>query len=87
MMKNIENIIPEVDKLALYTWTDVANNELIRSIVINNIGNDDPQPCNYSTKFLNCLLLLNHFSPNNQAPPQHPPPNSPSSHHSSLSQA
>ena len=49
MMKDIEKLIPVVDKTgSFHTRTHMADNELIQSILINNIGNNDPQPCNYS---------------------------------------
>ena len=49
MLNDIQKIIPYVGKSgSFHTWTHVANNELILWILINNIGHDNPQPCNHS---------------------------------------
>ena len=64
----------------------VANIEVIWSILINNIGNDNPQPCNYLPELEDEILESPpppepHFF--QQPPPlRSPPPNSPSFHNS-----
>ena len=41
-------MIPKVDHtIYFHIWNNVDNNEIIWSILINNIGNDDPKLCNY----------------------------------------
>ena len=49
ILNNIKKIIPTVDKDGSFnTWAHIANNEIIWSLLINNLGKDDPQPCDYS---------------------------------------
>ena len=45
----IRIIIPSVDKNGAFkTWAHIARDEFLWSILVNNLGNDDPQPCNVS---------------------------------------
>ena len=49
---HIKKYISTVDKHGFFhTWAHIANHELVWSILINNIGIDDPQPCNYSPEW------------------------------------
>ena len=49
ILNNIRKIIPSVDKNGAFkTWAHIARDELLWSILVNNLGNDDPQPCNVS---------------------------------------
>ena len=41
----IRKIVPSVDKYGSFkTWAYIANNELSLSMLVNNLGKDDPQP-------------------------------------------
>ena len=67
MLNDIRKIIPEVDKSgSFHTCAHIANDELIWSILINNIGKDDPQPCNYSPEWDGNIP--------ESPPPSEPPP-------------
>ena len=51
-MLNDVKKIPTVDKSGpFHNQTHIASNELVWSILVNNIGIDDPQPCNYSPEW------------------------------------
>ena len=67
MLNDILKIIPTVDKNGYFrTWA--------WSILINNIGIDDPQPCNYSPELEG---EISESSPPPEPPPfQSPPLNS-----------
>ena len=52
MLDDIKKTIPTIDKgESFYIWAHIVNNELIWSILINNIDIDDPQSCNYSPEW------------------------------------
>ena len=73
MLNDIRKIIPEVDKFgSFHTWAHIANDELIWSILINNIGKDDPQP-------YNCSLEWDGNIPASPLPPESPSFEEPSS--------
>ena len=60
MLNDIKKIIHTVDKYgSFHTQAHIAHNELVWSILVNNIGLDDPQPCNK-----NRLPHLNHLLSN-----------------------
>ena len=44
ILDDIRKIIPSIDKYGSFkTWARIANNELLWSILVNNLGKDDPQ--------------------------------------------
>ena len=64
ILNDIRKIIPSVDKNgSIKTWAHIARDELLWSILVNNLGNDDPQPCNFSLEWdedIPEIILLNH---------------------------
>ena len=72
MLNSVKKIIPTADKYgSFHTWAaHIANNELVWSILVNNIGLDDPQPCNYSPEWEGEI-------PESPTPPKPPPPPEP----------
>ena len=69
ILDDIRKIIPSIDKYDSFkTWAHIANNELLWSILVNNLGKDDPQPYNFSTEW-------------DIEIPENDPPQSPSSSH------
>ena len=75
MLNDIKKIIPTVDKYgSFHTWAQIANNELVWTILVNNIGLDDPPPCNYSPEWED--EIPEHPPPPEPPPFQSPPPNS-----------
>ena len=56
---DIRIIIPSVDKNGAFkTWDHIARNELLWSILVNNIVNDDPQPCIFSPEWDEVQLIV-----------------------------
>ena len=67
MLNDIKKIIPTVDKNgSFHTWAHVAKYELVWSILINNIGLNDPQPCDYTLEWKGEI-------PESSPPPEPPP--------------
>ena len=72
MLNDIKSIVPTVDKYeSFHAWAHITNNELVWSILVMNIGLDNPQPCNYLPK-------RNGEISESPLPPEPPPP--PESH-------
>ena len=73
MLNSVKKIIPTADKYgSFHTWAHIANNELVWSILVNNIGLDDPQPCNYSPEWEG--EIPESPTPPKPSPPPEPPP-------------
>ena len=89
MWTDIKQTITKVEETdSLHTWAHEANNELPCSILVNNIGKYNLQPCDYSPEwngenpdsppppeplpFKNVILSLLYFGHFN--PPPSPPP-------------
>ena len=67
ILNDIKKIIPIVDKNgSFHTWAHIANNKLVLSVLINNIGIDDPQSCHYSPEWEGEI-------PESPPPPERPP--------------
>ena len=52
VIDDIRKIIPSVDKYGSFkTWAHIANDEVLWLMLVNNLGRDDPQPCNFSPEW------------------------------------
>ena len=66
-MIDIGKIIPSVkEDGSFYSWAHISNNELVWSILINNIARNDPQPCDYNPEWDGKF-------PEPRSPPKTPP--------------
>ena len=52
ILDDIRKIIPSVDKYDYFkTWAHIAKNEVLWSMLVNNLGKYDLQPCNISLEW------------------------------------
>lgn len=81
LINYIRKIIPSVkDDESFNSWANIANNELVWSILINNIDQHDPRPSNYDPEWdgnilesnlpLKLLYVFLRLFPEKYSPPQ-----------------
>ena len=52
ILDDIRKVIPSVDEYGSFkTWAHIEKNELLWSILVNNLGKDDPQQCKFSPEW------------------------------------